>query len=709
MAAGRLGRVLAALALIFALAGCGGETTAEKAGPRVEEAAPQEVNALARDVERIESLRQVKDVQRLYAQYQQYALWNDMAALFADGAIVQWGDAKVEGREAILGWLMQRGEEVSNLGPGALNTEVIDEPLVNLSVDGNTAQGRWMSLAFKGDGKGRAWIEGGLYENDYVREDGVWKIAVMRYYPQYEGDYAEGWKNVGGEDIPIIPYHFTIDETGVPIPEPQGAAPETDETLDSLDERIAALNDEDAVRNIQNAYGYYVDRKMWDDVVDLFAEESAAEIGGAGVFKGLDGVRKAMERMGPAGLDHGELNEHPIFDTIVKVKPGGHEAESRGIELAMLGDASAGTAGWEINVFRNRFVKEDSVWKLKELRLYPVMKAGYAEGWGSGAGVDRKLPAFLGPNPATESPVSTGEFAVVAEDDLTGAIESSGADDETAKDPKGRLADLRRRLQRSAAYDGVVNVSAAYGYYLDDFQWTALSSIFAEKGNKQSPFAGYYMGRDRIMGAANAMWGPPREMRPAVSFHWRTQPVIHVSHDGRSANLRTRLFQPRTSKDPDAPSRFYMGGFHGGMYPNDQLVLEDGIWRFWTLTIDEHYFASPSWKGGWAAAKEPEAEAEPYRSPLLDKYPPDILLTELGERQAGFRGGTGETVDWPGILPMWFHYRNPVSGRTPEHYWPDCVPCEKLPKARLTEHGYQMPPTGPEIDGIDLHTVEKRQ
>ena len=51
---------------------------------------------------------------------------------------------------------------------------------------------------------------------------------------------------------------------------------------------------------------------------------------------------------------------------------------------------------------------------------------------------------------------------------------------------------------------------------------------------------------------------------------------------------------------------------------------------------------------------------------------------------------------------MWFHYRNPVSGREPEHFWPDCVPCEKLPEASMTEYGYQMPPTGPEIDGEEV-------
>ena len=337
--------------------------------------------ALARDVERLESLRAVKDLQRTYAQYEQYGLWPDMADLFAANGRIEWGDARITGSTAILGWLRERGDE-SGLAPGALNTEFIDEPLVNLSVDGESAQGRWMSLAFRGNGNGAAWLEGGLYENDYVREDRVWKIAVMRYFPQYEGSYADGWSNVGEKDLPIIPFHFTVDETGIPIPPPQGDPPPTIESLESLERRIAALNDEDAVRNLQHAYGYYVDRKMWDDVVDLFGEDCAVEVSDVGVLVGRQGVRTAMERMGSAGLSHGQLNERPQFDTTIAIVPGGHEAMSRGIELAMVGEADKGTAHWEINVFRNRFVKEDGLWKFKELRVYPVMKADYADGLG---------------------------------------------------------------------------------------------------------------------------------------------------------------------------------------------------------------------------------------------------------------------------------------------------------------------------------------
>ena len=51
---------------------------------------------------------------------------------------------------------------------------------------------------------------------------------------------------------------------------------------------------------------------------------------------------------------------------------------------------------------------------------------------------------------------------------------------------------------------------------------------------------------------------------------------------------------------------------------------------------------------------------------------------------------------------MWFHYRNPVSGRVPDRYWPDCVPARFAAHTSMTQHGYQLPPTGPAIDGLDL-------
>jgi hypothetical protein len=179
-----------------------------------------------------------------------------------------------------------------------------------------------------------------------------------------------------------------------------------------------------------------------------------------------------------------------------------------------------------------------------------------------------------------------------------------------------------------------------------------------------------------------------------------------VSSDGRAARVRAYLFQPRTAKDRP-------GGMSGAMYI-DQMVNEDGIWRFWNLSLNEPYFSSPSWKAGWAGARDraaapaavtapaaPRPAPDPNRAfgyfgaDLVKKFAPDVPITALGKVQEHFRGGTGEQWDWPMILPMWWHYKNPVSGRTPELFIPECVPCDFAPDMSMTKHGYQLPPAGP--------------
>jgi len=669
-----------------------------------QEVSARQVDELARDVSAVESVRAVKDLQRTYAQYAQFALWDEMATLFARDARIVWGKKTTTGQKAIGDWLKARVGGRKGLAPGALHTELIDSELINLSADGRSAKMRLEGMSFSGNGKGKTFIDGGTYENEFVLEDGKWKFSLIRYFEQLEGDYENGWANAGGGELPWDPYHFTVDETGIPIPPPTGPAPASGVTLADLEVRIDKLNQEDAVRNLQNAFGYYVDRKMWDDVVDLFAEDSAVEIAGVGTFKGKAGARQAMELMGAQDLSHGELNDHPLFSLLVEVLPGHREAVTRGIDFGMIADADKGTSRWEFSVFRNRFAKEDGLWTIKELRIFPLMKADYAEGWGRG-GTSRPaegmLPAFIRPNPVTGKEVTLPGAKVVAKDNLTGAPKPAQTIEPAVQLTEAeRLFEANRKLRRSAAYDGVENVSHAYGYYLTDAFWDEMGSIFAKNGNKLSPFAGYYLGQDRIKAAATAMYGKrTATTRAGIPYHWRPQPVIFVSHDGRSANLRTRLFQPGTSK-PRSEGGMINNGISGGMY-NDQAVLENGIWRLWTVTIDEHYYSMAGWKGGWAAAKDPPADQpKPGPSVLVSRLAPDILLTDMGRRAEHFRGGTGETLQWPQILPMWFNYRNPVSGRVPERYWPDSATSLKLPQSRLIANGYQMPPAGPELDGI---------
>ena len=665
------------------------------------------LNELAREVDRVESIRAVKNLQGHYAQYAQYGLWNEVGALFAaNGSFVFDGlitpAQTMKGSAEIAGFLRKRyGGGYDGIKADGLSSMMIDAPVINLSVDGESAKARWQAIIFHGHGS-EAFIEGGVFENDYARENGVWKIATVRYYPQYDGPYEDGWINFGGGDVPVAPKHFDVESAGVPIPPAVGAAPASKATLAALQARIDVLNDEDRIRNLQAAYGYYAERKMWDDVVDLFASESAVEISGQGVWRGQKGVRRWLESIGKANLAHGQLNDRLQNDVTVTIAAGGNEAFARGIEFGMLGEADQEKGWWEIATFRNRFVKEAGVWKIREMRRVVLMKTDIFQGWGkqrlvepapTGANApDEKatatqlaMPAFLGVHPVTGKAVTVASnVQVVGKDALTGAIAAGSAKAIT-------LEEAKRRLARSAAWDGVANISATYGYYIDDSDAAGWAGVMAANGFKQTPFQGYHIGRERLIAARVKGKGP--EKQAGISYHWLMQPVVLVSDDGRSATGRFKLFQPRTGKTVGKAGDFFGAQFWGGMY-HDRYVLENGVWKIWELTLDEPYITPVAWKDGvWAKAKDPVEGQRRIMGGNSTNV--DIALPTLGKREEHFAGGNGEPLQWPSILPMWFTYTNPVSGRKPPLHQPDCVPCSAMPQLRLDRNGYQEPPDAP--------------
>jgi hypothetical protein len=595
------------------------------------------------------------------------------------------------------------------LPPGVVNTLFVDVPVVNLSVDGHSAKARWYGFFMLGGGADARWGSG-TFENEYVNDKGVWKISRLHYYPQFAGPYETGWSNVVNP-LPLVPYHFkTEDELGTPIPPPIGPAPKTKASLANLEQRIDALNAEDMARNLQNAYGYYIDRKMWDDVTDLFTSDGVLEIGGVGIYDGPANIRRALERDGPAGLKTGQLNDHPLFNTMIEIASNGMEARVRSLDLGILGDFSSGQAQWSVSVYDNRFAKQDGVWKIREMRVFPLLKTDYYQGWGKSRIVEsvakefapnrpvpaadaggNVIPAFL-PNPVTGKPPAYPAGAKVAAKEWLLKplpVKPSAA---PSGNMDARIAEAERKLAVSKAYDGAMSATAGYTHYIDDGQWTSLGAIFAEHGIKSVPGNGYYIGPERIAHRPGATPAVNSTNPGRGGWHWLLQPVIHVAPDGRSAKMRSRLFHPGSSANPG-------GSLAAGMYPNNQAVLEKGVWKLFAVTIDETYF-SGTFPTGWArrAAGRGGPAPAPLASAAKGKavpgnvaYPPDFPLKSIGPRMDGFSGGTGQPVTFPGILNMWFHYKNPVSGRVPEHYWPNCGTCEIAPETSMDKHGYMLP------------------
>lgn len=111
----------------------------------------------------------------------------------------------------------------------------------------------------------------------------------------------------------------------------------------------------------------------------------------------------------------------------------------------MIGNANTRSASWEFSVFRNRFVKDEGLWKLQEMEITPLMVANYSLGWGNSS---LPLPEIVTP----------AFLDVAGRSSRFPGLKGSQTD----------LIDLQRRLNRSLGYDAIENLSGAYGYYATD-------------------------------------------------------------------------------------------------------------------------------------------------------------------------------------------------------------------------------------------------
>ncbi|HEX5419637.1 MAG TPA: nuclear transport factor 2 family protein, partial [Gammaproteobacteria bacterium] len=150
----------------------------------------------------------------------------------------------------------------------------------------------------------------------------------------------------------------------------------------ALERRESRLEDANDVKRLQRAYGYYLDRGLWDQAANLFADDGTIEIGLDGVYAGKKRVRQYLYALGGgrSGLPEGRLNEHMQLMGAVTVAPDGKTAKARWRGLQMIGTLG-GDAYWGEGPYENEYVKEDGIWKIKSLHWYQTLFVPYAGGW----------------------------------------------------------------------------------------------------------------------------------------------------------------------------------------------------------------------------------------------------------------------------------------------------------------------------------------
>lgn len=155
-----------------------------------------------------------------------------------------------------------------------------------------------------------------------------------------------------------------------------------DKELDALTARVETLEGTRAIKKLQRAFGYYIDRGLWRDVADLFADAGSIEIGIDGVYVGKARIEEYLRRLhgDQEGLIYGQLNEWITLQPAVFVAKDGQSATARWRDQGMLGQYKK-HAEWRDGVYENTYVKEDGIWKINALHLYVNFVAPYEKGW----------------------------------------------------------------------------------------------------------------------------------------------------------------------------------------------------------------------------------------------------------------------------------------------------------------------------------------
>ena len=396
-----------------------------------------------------------------------------------------------------------------------------------------------------------------------------------------------------------------------------------------------------------------MDRKMWDDVGDLFADKATMHLGRRGIYEGKKSIRNALDQFGPQGLRKGELNEHLQLQIIVSVAADGMTAKARGTELVMSG-SSGGTGQLEENIFENEYIRENGTWKILSLHLYPRLLTDYDKGWARQAAAspgpspdfppdrlpedtyksypDFQIPPFHFANPATGLPPRYPDGTAAAG---SRTISKSAANTSinilpaaaTVDELANRTAETERRLKIAAAYSAAENLAGAYGYYLDEFRWDETADLFARDAKRDLSSIGVEIGRENIRRSLKSRY-PAEKSKDFFTAHQLIQSVIHVAPDGQSAKMRVRLFQLGGAS---GKSGFWLAGIY-----ETSTVEENGVWKFRTMDLD--YTWTADYRSGWTR---------------VDDNSKGIIATPF-----------------PKIMDLPFHYLNPVTKRKPPLFVP---------------------------------------
>ncbi len=398
---------------------------------------PKRLAQLRQRITLLNDAQQIENLQRVYGFYVDRAMWDQAADLFAPDATIESGQQGVYvGRHRVREFLGLSGPQ--GLTWGWMNDHMQLQPIVDVAPDGLTARARSRELDPSRTCREPGPVDGRGIREYFRQAYNIWMFKSLHFYPTFITDYDKGWaqdaqpvptaSKVLPPDRPptqtyaiypmahVPPFHYPnpvsgemahYPSVGDRIPRQRGphwlcredaSRPSPLATwvrrFRSPNGGIDRVKAYYEIENLESAYGYYLDKNLWNDLADLFSVDGSMELAQRGAYDGREHVRAFLLKVfgrGSEGPVAGRLGNHMQLQPVIDVAPDGKSAK---IRIRMFQQMSFGPrASVGAAVYENTAVLEDGKWKLRDDHTFNTLAANYDGGW-----VRAANPATPGPD-----------------------------------------------------------------------------------------------------------------------------------------------------------------------------------------------------------------------------------------------------------------------------------------------------------------------
>lgn len=151
------------------------------------------IKALEDRIRIMEDIEEIKKLQRIYGFYLDNLMGDEIIDLFSEETECVVIGGIYLGKEGVRRVFKRFG---GGTKPGDLQLHAIQQAVINVDKGGKTAKGRWRIVWCKAEsieGELKALWAQGLYENEYIKENGKWKFKKLVLSINYRTPYEDGW------------------------------------------------------------------------------------------------------------------------------------------------------------------------------------------------------------------------------------------------------------------------------------------------------------------------------------------------------------------------------------------------------------------------------------------------------------------------------------------------------------------------------------